>query len=605
MRTFRFLFFLILVSVGVDAFGQATTANYSYSSPVCGTLTVSFNNNSINGNSYKWDFGDPASGASNIITTASMSAQSHTFSAYGLYNVTLTSYGSVDTNNKTTQVRVSPLPPVFVFPNSFANFCQGDTGVFIFLSATADPAYKYNWTPTTGFRTASNISSVQINPKTTTTYTCTVIDTVTGCTNFKSVTVNFVACSLIGNFTFVPPVCGQTSVTFTNISGGAHHFKWYFGDPGSGAANFFQNQDVNQPVTHTFSASGVFTVSMVAFDSLETKRDSVVRFVTIFTTPNAKINTANTTICLGDSIQLSSTGGGNYAWSPKIGLSDTSISNPWAKPTVTTSYILKVWFSPTCFDYDTVTITVDTPPLVSAGPDDTICRGNSTTLSAITLGSGYLWNTGATTKTISVNPSSTTKYWVRAGSGSCFGPADTVVVVVDTVGKAGFTATPLSGEVPLNVTFTNTSSGASSYFWSFGDGTTSTAKDPSHTYMKDGNMRVVLTITNARGCKDSVSIIIIVETGFSIQIPNVFTPNKDGVNDFFDIKQTGVSEYSIAIFNRWGQTVYSSNDLSKPWDGTINGIDAVEGVYYYVIDILDTKNRERKYKGDLTLIRKE
>ncbi len=86
-------------------------------------------------------------------------------------------------------------------------------------------------------------------------------------------------------------------------------------------------------------------------------------------------------------------------------------------------------------------------------------------------------------------------------------------------------------------------------------------------------------------------------------IPNAFTPNADGINDALCFATEGIVEFSIAIFNRWGERVYESSDPSQCWDGTYRGHPCLPGVYTYTCHIRCHANEENEFKGDITLIR--
>ena len=86
-------------------------------------------------------------------------------------------------------------------------------------------------------------------------------------------------------------------------------------------------------------------------------------------------------------------------------------------------------------------------------------------------------------------------------------------------------------------------------------------------------------------------------------IPNAFTPNADGINDALCFNAEGIVEFSICIFNRWGERVYESSDPSQCWDGIYRGHPCLPGVYTYTCHIRCHANEENEFKGDITLIR--
>ncbi|MES2568059.1 MAG: gliding motility-associated C-terminal domain-containing protein [Bacteroidota bacterium] len=180
--------------------------------------------------------------------------------------------------------------------------------------------------------------------------------------------------------------------------------------------------------------------------------------------------------------------------------------------------------------------------------------------------------------------------------------ATSTVDVSQTNVSADFTADPTTGEIPLTVTFTNTSIGATSYNWNFGNGNLSLLTDPNTIYNNAGTYTVTL-IAYSGLCSDTISKTIIAEEGFTIEIPNVFTPNGDGSNDAFHIKTTGVKSAEGYIYNRWGQLLHSWDALNTSWDGKAsNGENCPDATYYYLIKVIDKKNKEHVAPGYVLLI---
>ncbi len=132
-------------------------------------------------------------------------------------------------------------------------------------------------------------------------------------------------------------------------------------------------------------------------------------------------------------------------------------------------------------------------------------------------------------------------------------------------------------------------------------------KDLRHTFTDTGNYRVRL-VASSDACEtvDSLDVTVLES---SIDVPNVFTPNGDGVNDEFRVAYKSLATYSCYVFNRWGRQVFKSDDPGKGWDGTINGLPAAPGAYYYVIQAtgtdVDEEGKPIQYKlsGDINLLR--
>lgn len=89
-----------------------------------------------------------------------------------------------------------------------------------------------------------------------------------------------------------------------------------------------------------------------------------------------------------------------------------------------------------------------------------------------------------------------------------------------------------------------------------------------------------------------------------IEIPNVFTPNNDGINDLFSISAEGYENAALTIYNRWGEIVFKTTDLNLSWDGKKNGRDCSEGTYYYALSVYSPKKKATEgFKGFLSLFR--
>jgi gliding motility-associated-like protein len=182
--------------------------------------------------------------------------------------------------------------------------------------------------------------------------------------------------------------------------------------------------------------------------------------------------------------------------------------------------------------------------------------------------------------------------------------------------KADFTADPYTGEAPLTVTFTDKSIRAVKYLWEFGDTSTSRVNNPApHIYYKPGTYSVKLTVESDLHCIDSLRLDqnIVVDPS-ELGIPNVFTPNGDGINDNFMVESKSLRNLSVEIFSRSGMKVYSFYGEGaalkdwKGWDGNVNysSIKASPGVYFYIIKAYgwdDILYSGKEYRGFLYLYR--
>ncbi len=210
----------------------------------------------------------------------------------------------------------------------------------------------------------------------------------------------------------------------------------------------------------------------------------------------------------------------------------------------------------------------------------------------------YLWSTGSTEAGIDVLTGSYTV--TVTNSFGCTGTSEPYEVVVDEDPTAGFVTDPPSPQLPgVTVDFTNTSQGnggtIANWWWDFGmDGANSTDVSPTYTYDLPGEYVVTLVVTTVNGCVDTVSYVYIVRPE-EIEIPNVFSPNNDGVNDAFHIVNIQYYPNTLTIFSRWGTAVYEARNYANQW----RGADAPDGTYFYVL-ILDDG---REFTGHVTLVR--
>ncbi|WP_215225315.1 T9SS type B sorting domain-containing protein [Echinicola shivajiensis] len=141
--------------------------------------------------------------------------------------------------------------------------------------------------------------------------------------------------------------------------------------------------------------------------------------------------------------------------------------------------------------------------------------------------------------------------------------------------------------------------------WDFGDGTSSEEANPVHEFVKEGEYEVTLRVHNLYGCSSAYSNTIEVEdNSSSIKIPNAFSPNGDGLNDYFVPKFKNISELELSIFNTWGELIYHQTKIEgKGWDGSYKGAILPPDNYVYKVQFKDLENNVIEEGGVFTLIR--
>ena len=141
------------------------------------------------------------------------------------------------------------------------------------------------------------------------------------------------------------------------------------------------------------------------------------------------------------------------------------------------------------------------------------------------------------------------------------------------------------------------------WFWDFGDGTSSDLANNIHTYSDTGAYQIILTVTTDHGCVDSTFGEVIVTPDNTLFIPNAFTPNHDGHNDVFTAYGTNIIEFHMDIYTRWGELIFTTDNISQGWDGTFKGDIVQTGVYNLIIRYKDINGNKHSHYGRVSVLR--
>jgi serine protease len=227
-------------------------------------------------------------------------------------------------------------------------------------------------------------------------------------------------------------------------------------------------------------------------------------------------------------------------------------------------------------------------PKITTSGSTTFCDGQSITLSAAQADS-YSWSTGETTQTIQVSTADTFTVTVTYAALSCQNTSPPVTTTVNTNPQASFT---MAGTLDTGspITFTNQSTGGSSYFWQFGDGASSTDANTSHTYTSMDNFTVSLTVTAANGCQDISSQVIDVITGLPGEEGVAVYPNpvRQGALVIEITEKTGTA-VRLKLVNMLGQSMFEDQFQSTgdAMSRTIPANALSEGIYVLKINVGD------------------
>ncbi|PLX14972.1 MAG: hypothetical protein C0598_00175 [Marinilabiliales bacterium] len=142
------------------------------------------------------------------------------------------------------------------------------------------------------------------------------------------------------------------------------------------------------------------------------------------------------------------------------------------------------------------------------------------------------------------------------------------------------------------------------FLWDFGDGNTSSDENPSHTFDQAGDYQITFRIETINGCYDDTLAVVALTEYVQLFIPTAFTPNGDGLNDFFEIKGTPMADFNMYIYNRLGQQIWSTHNFEEMWNGEDQYGNPVEvGSYIYKIQGTDYQKTPVLYEGTVNVVR--
>ena len=517
------------------------------------------------------------------------------------------------------------------------------------ITLIAADGYKtYTWKNSSGNILGTGNPLTIKNPGVGTIITCeiTAIDGSTFTTIPKSVEFY----NLQSDFSFTITNCKTNTVAFTDKSVSSHYpvtYKWTFGDGTT-------SPDKNP--THTFTPGGKNKVILEISNPLSSCTDTISKIVETYSPMNVSI-IGSTILCKGDTKTLKASGATSYLWSTGS-IEDSIIVNAnsgriWLigyygngicasdtvfrtitvdNPTISLSGLLtfcnnnstlikaegaktyqwsnglalsqQSFSTPGDFwvigvsDYgcvsDTLKFTISEEPdwVLTLTGGNSFCKGDSTLIAA-SGGVNYSWNNGQTTASIYADKPG--KYIVTAQNQRGCVQTDSITISENSLPNSEFEMSDTKIDMLNNrITFSINSESEVEYSWSLGDGTIKTGNRAEHTYSITNtytDYQVTLTANSKNGCAGTTTKTIQVIPF----VPNVFTPNKDGINELF---MPGVDLY---VYDRNGQMLYKGN---SGWDGTYNGKDIPSDTYFYYLTYLDKNQMSQSLKGYLTLIRK-
>lgn len=569
----------------------------------CESFTQNFENLSTSPNitNYKWSFGEPFRGAADSSTNPT---PTHTYLDTGTYVVRLQIRNNTGCVAEDTSV-------LRVFPGLVANFTN--TGNCFLnpynFNSTATNIYgnitRYNWnfgetTVTTDTSSSRNATYTYPNPGNKTVQF--IVENSKGCADTASRQINVLDKPIL-NLPFRDTlICSIDTLPLRSTTVGGT-ITW--------TPNInISNTSINNPLVYP---KDTITYKITVNENGCINTDSITVNVLDFITVDAG---ADTNICRNDTIMLRPVSQAlSYIWSPNINLESTTIKNPKASPR---DPIAKYYVTANlgkCQDRDSVTIFSSPYPQVNASANVTICFGERTNLTATIVGDRFTWsptNTLINANTLSptAGPTQTTNYIITATNTSgCLKPvSDTIVVGVVplfNVNAGRDTFVVINQPLQFNALVQDTS--RKTFMW-----TPSLGLNNPNIYNPIGvynasidSVTYLVTVTTPENCvsRDNIKVRIL-KNDPDLYIPSAFTPNTDGRNDVFRPICIGITTLDyFNVYNRWGQLLFTTNQIGKGWDGTFAGINQPAGTYVYTAKGTDFLGKSIIKQGTVVLIR--
>ncbi len=523
----------------------------------------------------------------------------------GTYTVKVT-----DSHNCTASATVTITQPsaVLVSIVSTSNVtCNGTpTGTATASGSGGTAPYGYQWSPAGG----NGITGTGLTAGK---YTVTIKDA-NGCTaTAGTIITQPTALNVVVSGPPIPCL-GKSALYSGNASGGTgpYTYKW---SPATGVGS-------TSSAATTLTPPGTITYTLEVTDANGCITYGYASFT--FPPPLAvSINGASVT-CSKRNAQLcglatGGTGGDSYLWEP-INLSSPCITIP---ASITTIYTLTVTDNCGVSVSATATVDVQPPPAVSFVSSATegcapLCVQFRNTTPPTGGKELYEWNFGNGDSLQDENPiycySKSGVYNVSLTVVSDSGCSSTLnqIGLIHVYGKpqTSFTYSPQPVSILTpTVDFkdnTKDNYGIAYRWWYFGDGSDSVSHSVNavHTYHDTGRYCIELIDMNEKGCADTVTNCLVIEPEYSLYIPSAFSPNGDGINDVFKPVGEYLTDFDMYIFDRWGEEIYHTTDITKGWDGTVHGgTVSQEDTYIYKITVTDAQHNQHSYIGNVTLIK--
>ncbi len=475
------------------------------------------------------------------------------------------------------------------------------------LSFTGSNAVTYSWSGPNGFTSTLQNPSITVTTSNNNgTYTLTVTSA-NGCKNSDSTKVVINPLPTIKMN--APVACLNQPINLTALGG--LNFTW------SGPLSFTSSSQNPVIPNATLGMVGNYTVTVADANGCVSSSVTAVA-VNPLPTPFAGNNSP---VCAQQTLNLNAAGGTSYSWAGPNGFTST-LQNPTLVNATTNnsgSYTVTVIDNNKCFATATVAAIVNAlpqPQIMSSNNKGCapLCMTFTATNNGTIKSCDWKFDDGGSDNNINTSRcfNIAGQYTVAATVTDNNGCVSSTTYSLESypVPVADFNYAPIKPLVNTEVNFTDASHGADikKYDWYFTNQPKphSNLQNPTYIYTEAGTYGVAMVITSNHGCMDTIVKNIIVGEDFEVFVPNAFTPNGDGLNDVFQPKGYGFSKYELQVFDRWGEKVFASNDVTQGWAGNYQkrGDNVVEeGTYVWRITLTTVFGKSSELTGNVTVMK--
>jgi len=585
----------------------AVTAELSGSQTVCqggtGNLTLNFTGTGP----YDFEYTDPNN---QVITVTNITANPHTLPVSIDGNYTLNSVIGNGCNGTITTIGpdagigelIVVIPPSVSIATS-ASYCEGDA--LTDLTVTSTNGGTVNWYTNAALTGTPLGNGNTFTPLTTTTSVTTYYAQETetgsglncaGSSDNVTITINAIPNAPFVNGTVL--YCEGETPTPLSVEMSL-----------GGTPNWFDNSALTPPSISTLlQYTPTLTVGTACYYVTETAAgctgDSAEICVVTNPTPLAPALTGNITFCEGDtptSLSATPSINGNITWynatpapigngliyTPDLALGDQ---------TFTASETLNGCTGPG----QTISITVNILPIVNIQEELTICYGDSVEVIATHNNFDLLWSNGDITESTWLGPYQTSTHYITATNPLCGSVTDSILIIVNSlpyVNAGNDTVIGIGGEATL---------------WAWGTPTFTWTPSPnecittncSEVYVIPNQTTVyIVDGVDKNSCHNYDTVLVDISGFMEVFIPNIFSPNGDGFNDYLVIHGPRLFNFSIEIFDRWGKLIYTAQDQKDYWDGTYEGTELASQTFVYTILGETVLGEKIVRSGNVTIIK--